>query len=285
MKITFLGTGMMGAGFVRALIERGHEVTVWNRTAQKAQALAADGAHVAADPGAAARGAERLYLSLSDDASVDEALAGALPALPADAIVVDLTTTAPLPTRARGARLFAAGRGYFHAPVFMTPDNARKAQGMMLGSGPEAVHARVEKDLAAMTGSFVYMGADYARAAAFKLFGNSMSFAIIGGLSDVFVMARAVGVDPADAVAFLTKLNPGRQIEVRGGKMARGDFTATFELSMARKDVRLAVETAAGDGGALAVLDAVGERMDELIAAGHGGDDLGALAVEALPRR
>ena len=60
MKIAFLGTGMMGAGFVRGLIERGHEVTVWNRTAAKAQALAADGARVAPEPAVAARGAERV---------------------------------------------------------------------------------------------------------------------------------------------------------------------------------------------------------------------------------
>lgn len=285
MKIAFLGTGMMGAGFVRGLIERGHEVTVWNRTAAKAQALAADGARVAPEPAVAARGAERLYLSLSDDASVDQALAAALPALPAPTVVVDLTTTAPLPTRARGERLTAAGRAFFHAPVFMTPENARKAQGLMLGSGPTQVHAVVEKDLAAMTGTFTYLGTDYARAAAFKLFGNSMSFAVLSGLADVFVMARAVGVDPADAVAFLVKLNPGRQIELRGGRMARGDFKATFELAMARKDVRLAVETVAADGGELAVLPAIGARMDRLIAAGHGGEDLGALAAEALPGR
>jgi 3-hydroxyisobutyrate dehydrogenase-like beta-hydroxyacid dehydrogenase len=131
-----------------------------------------------------------------------------------------------------------------------------------------------------MTGKFVYMGPDLGRAAAFKLFGNSAFFAVVSGLADVFVMARAVGIDPVDAAAFLAKLAPGRQIEFRGEKMARGDFNATFELSMARKDVRLAIETAAQHGGALVVLPAIAARMDALIASGHGGDDLGVLAID-----
>jgi len=275
MRISFFGTGLMGTGFVRGLLGRGHDVTVWNRTAGKARALEAEGARVAASPAAAAEGAERIYLSLSDDASVDEVLAAALPSTPAGVPVVDFTTTAPLPTRARGERLAAAGRPYFHAPVFMMPIHAEKAQGMMLGSGPEDLHAKLEKELQSMTGAFFYLGPDLRRAAAFKLFGNSMFFAIVGGLADVFEMARNVGITPAEAVDFLVKLNPGRTIEVRGAKMGRGDYTATFELSMARKDTRLAIETAAG--GKLAVLPGIAARMDALIAEGHGAEDLGVL--------
>jgi 3-hydroxyisobutyrate dehydrogenase len=279
MRIAFLGTGLMGTGFVRGLLGRGHAVTVWNRTAVKAAALVEAGAHGAVDPAAAARGAERLFLSLSDDAAVDATLEAALPGLDPAVPIVDLTTTAPLPTAARGARLAAAGRLFLHAPVFMGPENARKAEGLMLCAGPPELHERLAPELAAMTGKLTYVGPDLRRAAALKLAGNSMAFAVVAALADVFVVARAAGVDPAVAVEFLAKLNPGRQIEFRGGKMARGDFAATFELTMARKDVRLAVETAVADGGPLAVLPAIAARMDELIAAGRGGDDLAVLAA------
>src|SRR5262245_59327636 len=125
MKIAFLGTGLMGTAFVRRLLARQEEVTVWNRTAARTQALAAEGARVAATPAEAAAGAERLFLSLSDDDSVDAALAAALPGLPAASPIVDLTTTAPVATRARAARLAAAGRRFLHAPVFMAPEHAR----------------------------------------------------------------------------------------------------------------------------------------------------------------
>jgi len=271
----------MGTGFVRGLLGRGHNVVVWNRTPAKVRPLIEEGAQAATEVTEAVNGVERVFMSLSDDAAVDATLAAALPALQPNVPIIDLTTTAPLPTRARGDRLAAAGRPFLHAPVFAGPENARKAEGMMLCSGPAELHASLQKELSSMTGALIYMGPDYARAAAFKLFGNSMFFAIVAGLADVFVMAKAAGIDPADAVTFLSRLNPARQLEFRGGKMARGDFAATFELSMARKDVRLALETAAASGGPLAILPAIASRMDALIEAGRGTDDLGVLAAEA----
>jgi 3-hydroxyisobutyrate dehydrogenase-like beta-hydroxyacid dehydrogenase len=284
MRITLLGTGLMGAGFARGLLARGHDVTVWNRTAAKAEPLAADGARVAPEPASAARDAERLYLSLSDDDAVDASLHAALSGLPPEAIIVDFTTTAPLPTRERAARLARAGRPFLHAPVFMGPENARKAEGLMLGAGPEEVHARVAAELAAMTGTFWYLGADPGRAAAFKLFGNAMFFAVVAGLSDVFAVGRAAGIAPADVLTLFGKLNPARQIEFRGGKMARGDYAATFELAMARKDVRLMLETAAAGlpDAPLAILPAIAARMDAVIAEGKGGEDLGVIVADVL---
>lgn len=74
MKIAFFGTGLMGSGFVRRLRASGHEVNVWNRSAAKARALEADGVCAFDDPAAALAGAERIHLSLSDDASVDAVL-------------------------------------------------------------------------------------------------------------------------------------------------------------------------------------------------------------------
>ena len=71
MKIAFFGTGLMGSGFVRRLLANGHEVNVWNRSPAKARALEAEGAKAFDDPAAALVGAERIHLSLSDDASVD----------------------------------------------------------------------------------------------------------------------------------------------------------------------------------------------------------------------
>jgi 3-hydroxyisobutyrate dehydrogenase-like beta-hydroxyacid dehydrogenase len=275
MRIGFLGTGLMGTGFVRGLLGRGHDVIVWNRTAARLAPLVDEGAQAATSPAEAAHGIDRLFLSLSDDRSVDDTLEAALGALAVEVPIVDLSTTAPFPTRARGERLAAAGRPFLHAPVFMGPENARKAEGLMLVSGPEALYTRLEPELASMTGRLSYCGPDLARAAAFKLFGNSMGFAVIAGLADVLAMAKVVGIEPMEAVGFLAKLQPGRQIEYRGERMARGDFTATFELGMARKDVRLALETVGGVP--LAVLPAIAARMDALIAAGYGADDLGAL--------
>jgi 3-hydroxyisobutyrate dehydrogenase-like beta-hydroxyacid dehydrogenase len=279
MKIAFLGTGLMGAGFVRRMLGRGLDVTVWNRSAAKTGPLVGAGAHAAADPAAAARGAERLFLSLSDDAAVDATLEAALPGLDPSAPIVDLTTTAPVPTRARGARLTAAGRPFLHAPVFMGPQNAANGEGLILCSGPEELFARLQPELAAMTGTVSYFGPDLGRAAAFKLFGNAMGISVVAALADVFAIARTVGVDLGEVVAFLSRLNPAAQITYRGTRMARGDYTATFELAMARKDVRLMIESAGGQP--LAALPGIAARMDALIAAGLVESDLGVLARPA----
>jgi 3-hydroxyisobutyrate dehydrogenase len=289
MKIAFLGTGLMGTGFVRGLLARGHEITVWNRTRDKTQAVASAGARVAASPAAAAAGAERLYLALSDDAAVDAVLADALGALSAGVPVVDFTTTAPVPTRARAERLRAAGRAFLHAPVFMSPENARLAQGLMLSSGPEAVHAALADELGKMTGALWYLGPEPARAATLKLCGNGMFFSIVAGLADVLTMARAAGVGASEVMELFGKLDPSIQIRFRGAKMARRDFSASFELSMARKDTRLMLETAADAAKTgnsppppLAILPAIAARMDALIASGHAQDDLGVLAWDAV---
>src|SRR5437868_4262208 len=110
MKIAFFGTGLMGTGFVRRLRANGHDVNVWNRTVEKARALEADGAHVFADPDTALAGAERIHLSLADDASVDAVLEPLAERIPQGTWIVDHTTTAVTPTAERVKRWDARGR-------------------------------------------------------------------------------------------------------------------------------------------------------------------------------
>ena len=136
--IAFLGTGLMGAAFVRAFIKRGESVIAWNRTIARAEPLAADGARIAADPAEAVRGASRVHLSVLDDAAVDAVLEQIVPALEPDAIVIDHSTTAPLPTAERAQRLAERGVRFLHAPVFMAPQNALDSTGVMLVAGPTA---------------------------------------------------------------------------------------------------------------------------------------------------
>jgi 3-hydroxyisobutyrate dehydrogenase-like beta-hydroxyacid dehydrogenase len=93
-------------------------------------------------------------------------------------------------------------------------------------------------------------------------------------------MAKGLGIPPSDALAVFSKFQPAGVIKARGEKMARGDFSASFELTMARKDMRLMLEAASGQP--MAVLPAIAERMDDAIAKGHGSDDLGAIAASVI---
>jgi 3-hydroxyisobutyrate dehydrogenase-like beta-hydroxyacid dehydrogenase len=277
--IAFLGTGLMGAGFVRAFLARGENVTVWNRTSSKAEALAADGARVADSPADAVRGARRVHLSLLDDRAVDDVLARLLPALEPGAIIVDHSTTAPQPTAARAARLAAAGVPFLHAPVFMGPGNAREGTGLMLVAGPQPLFEEMRPELDRMTGTVRYMGERSDLAAAFKLFGNMMIMFVISGLADLYALARGLGIDPREAYTLFRDFNPSGQVTGRGKRMAEGDYVpAMFELAAARKDIRLMLESADASGATLHVLPAIAARFDEFIAAGFGGDDLGVVA-------
>src|SRR5690348_9442214 len=118
--VAFLGTGLLGSGMVERMLNTGHTVTVWNRTASKARALEPLGATVAASPADAAAGAGRVHMTLPDDAVVDAMLDQTRPRLRTDAVVVDHSPTSPLGTKTRIPRLNGAGVKFLHAPVFMS---------------------------------------------------------------------------------------------------------------------------------------------------------------------
>jgi 3-hydroxyisobutyrate dehydrogenase len=275
--IAFLGTGLLGAAFAEAAATRGDTVTAWNRTAGKAQALARFGVKAAASPVDAVRGASRIHLVLRDDAVVDEVIAAARAGLAPGAILLDHSTTRPDLTAARAKRLQAEGLDYLHCPVFMGPAAARQAQGSMMVAGPRALFGRVEADLAKMTGRLEYLGERADLAAAHKLFGNTVIIGLVAVMADVLAIARSSGVDPQAAIDRLRMLDLNAMVTRRGVAMAKGDFTPSFELAMARKDVGLMLETA--EGAPLAALPAIAARMDELIAAGHGDKDASALGL------
>ncbi|MDP2824858.1 MAG: NAD(P)-binding domain-containing protein [Sulfuritalea sp.] len=281
-NIAFLGTGLLGGAFAEAAAKRGDTVTVWNRSPDKARALAQFGIAVAATPVEAVRGAARVHLVLKDDAVVNEVIAAIRADLSVEAVLIDHSTTLPALTAERAARLAAAGVKYLHCPVFMTPLAARNAQGSMLAAGPRGIFDAVAADLAAMTGRLEYEGERSDLAAAKKLFGNALILSLSGVMADMLTLAQATGVDGQDAIKVAGLLDLNTIVATRGGNMARGSFAPSFELAMARKDLGLMLETV-GERP-LAVLPGVAARMDRLIAAGHGADDVSILAVDALAR-
>lgn len=277
--IAHFGTGLMGAGFVRAALKRGETVHVWNRSPEKARALEADGAKAFSDAAQAARGATQIHLTLSDDSAVDSVLDAIAGSLDPNVSILDHTTTAPTPTAQRYARLSERGIFFAHVPMFMGPSNALASTGLMLVSGPEARLARVRPLIKPITGKLLEVGSGDDRAAAFKLFGNMMLFFITSGLADVYKFAASLGISAIDAHALFADFKPAGLIDARGKNMAEGNFAAAFELVMARKDVRLVLEEAARHDTQLSVLPQIAALFDRGIAAGRGADDMGVIAA------
>jgi 3-hydroxyisobutyrate dehydrogenase len=278
--IAYLGTGLLGSGFVYAAAKRGDHITVWNRTAEKAHALEPLGVRVAATPADAVRGASRVHLVLKDDAVVEAVVAALRPGLAGDAIIIDHTTTQPELTAERARRLNSDGVRYLHCPVFIGPAAARESQGTILASGPQQLFDAVKHELAHMASRVEYFGERPDLAAVYKLCGNAFIIGISALVADVFTVAGGALVSPIDTLRILDFFNPSAVIAGRGRNIAVGDFSPAFELEMARKDVRLMLETAGTRP--LAALPGIASRMDDLIGQGYGAADLSVIGKDVL---
>jgi 3-hydroxyisobutyrate dehydrogenase len=278
--IAYLGTGLLGSGFVYAAAKRGDHVTVWNRTAEKARALEPLGVRVAATPADAVRGASRVHLVLKDDAVVEAVVAALRPGLAGDAIIIDHTTTQPELTAERARRLNSDGVRYLHCPVFIGPAAARESQGTILASGPQQLFDAVKHELAHMASRVEYFGERPDLAAVYKLCGNAFIIGISALVADVLTVAGGALVSPIDTLRILDFFNPSAVIAGRGRNIAVGDFSPAFELEMARKDVRLMLETAGRRP--LAALPGIASRMDDLIGQGYGAADLAVIGRDVL---
>lgn len=279
-EIAFLGTGLLGSGFVEAAAKRGHRIAVWNRTAAKAQALKPLGVRVADTPADAVRDAERVHLVLKDDAVVESVIAAMRPGLMPTATILDHTTTQPALTAERSRRLNGEGVRYLHCPVFIGPAAARASKGTIMAAGPRPLFDAMRPALERMAAKVDYVGERPDLAAVYKLCGNAFIIGLTALVADVFTVSDAADVPPVDTLKILQLFDPAAVLAGHGKAMAAGDFTPSFELVMARKDVRLMLETAAGRP--LAALPAVATRMDELIEEGYGELDMAVLGREAI---
>lgn len=273
--VAFLGTGLLGSGFVEAATGRGEQVVVWNRTASKAKALERFGARAAATPADAVRGCTRVHLVLKDDPVVDEVIAALRPGLEPDAIIMDHTTTLPAATAERAARLAGDGVRYLHCPVFIGPSAARAGTGTIMVAGPRALFDAVRVGLEAMASRVDYVGERPDLAAVRKLCGNAFIIGLTALVADALAVARAAKLPAQDALDVLNQFDPSATLRGRGRAMAAGNFTPSFELVMARKDVGLMLQTAGDEP--LAALPGIAKRMDALIARGRGELDMSVM--------
>jgi 3-hydroxyisobutyrate dehydrogenase len=270
----FLGTGLLGHGFVRAMISKGEQVQVWNRTASKARELEQYGAKAFEDITKAVNNADVIHLALKDDASVDDALREAEPGFKQGAIIVDHTTTSVEGAKRRTAEWQNKGFLYQHAPVFMGPQNALESTGYMLVSGNQNLVTKLEPQLSAITGKLINFGEEVGKAAAMKLTGNLFLVAFTAGIADTLSFAHAMDISVSDLSQLFDTWNPGSSLPARLKRMTADDFSnASWRLDMARKDTGLFIQEAANKNVHLKVIPAVATLMDEWIQKGHGKDD------------
>ena len=280
--VAFLGMGLLGSNFVRAMIQKGEQVQVWNRTPSKATALEQYGAKAFAELVECVRGADIIQLTLKEDDTVNEVLAAAAPGLKPGAIIIDHTTTSAEGAKQRTREWKDRGYTYLHAPVFMGPANALESTGTMLVSGNQQVIEQLEPVLSKMTGKVINFGPEEGRAAGMKLIGNLFLVAFTAGIADTLSLAKALSIPISDVSALFDSWNPGAMLPARLKRMTNGHYDSpSWELNMARKDTQLFMNAAAQGGTTLAVIPAIAVEMDRWIKKGHGNDDWTVIAKDA----
>jgi 3-hydroxyisobutyrate dehydrogenase len=276
----------MGSQMATRLRNDGHELRVWNRTREKADAWARGKGGVAcATPADSARTATELHLMLANDDAVDEVLFGpngALTALAKNSLVADHCTVSVLLTNTRAQRIKEGGWRFLQAPLLAGPANVAKGEGLMLVGGAKATYDAALTVLRQIIEKHCYVGESERDAAAFKLMANAMLLSITQALAEFYSLGRANSIPPERALELFDHFDPGRTIYIRGPRMARGDFSATFQATMAAKDADLMLHAGRQGGADMPTIELVFQRLLRLIKSGHGNLDLGALAYDAI---
>jgi 3-hydroxyisobutyrate dehydrogenase-like beta-hydroxyacid dehydrogenase len=254
--IAVLGTGAMGTPIARRLLDAGHPVAVWNRTAARAGPLAAAGARLAATPAEAARGATVVITMLTDGPAVESVLFGpdgAVSSEPSTVDIVEMSTIGPEAIRRIAARL-PAGVGLVDAPVGGSTNAAADGTLRIFAGGADDAVTRVTPVLEVL-GTVRRCGA-LGEGAALKVVLNAALVAGITALADVLAVARALGIDRAVALEALT----GGAL---GGAVERSSGGSSFAIALAHKDIALALDAEPGDVPLLRAAERVLQRAPD----------------------
>lgn len=195
VKVTVLGTGAMGAGMARSLLRDGFDVTVWNRTAERSEPLADDGATVALNPVAAVADADVVLAILFDAAATLDVMAAVLPAMREGAVFVQCATVGIDGADRTVALAADHGVAFLDCPVLGTKAPAEQGKLVMLASGDPALRDRVQPAFDAVGTKTIWVGAEPGRGSKLKLVCNAWIGALAAAVGQSFALADSLGLD------------------------------------------------------------------------------------------
>ena len=284
VRVALLGTGTMGVGMAHSILRAGLPLTVWNRSAGKARPLADDGATVADSAADAVRGATMVVLMLFDADAVLAVLRQVANSLRTDAVVLQTSTIGPDGT----ARVAAFAREHritlVDAPVVGTKQPAEDGALTVLVSGAEAAKRTAAPVLDAIGAKTVDLGTEPGSASALKLVANSWIATLTAGAAQAIELTRALGLPPE---RILQTISGGAAdspyLQAKGNAIIAGSFEPQFALDGLLKDLRLIHDAAAEVGVPTTLIDALLTSFDTASDAGHGGEDIAAVAASFRP--
>ncbi len=291
MRTGFVGLGAMGTSMARNLHSAGLLAGVWNRTHEKAAALAAELRVPAFDRlPALAAACDAIVICVSADADLREVIGALRPGLPSGAIVIDCSTVGAGTARDMQRELAAASVGFLDCPVSGGVEGARQATLAIMAGGDEAVFARARPILEKLGRTITYMGGSGAGQAA-KATNQIMCAGIIQAVAEAMAFAKAEGL-PLDRLIETLGKGAGSSwyFVNRAPYMAQENYPAGFRVRLHDKDLRICREMAAAHGVKLPVVESTLEEYERLIAEGHGDEDISSIyrlksALFAAPAR
>ena len=281
--IAVLGTGIMGAPMARNLAKAGFTVRVWNRTLEKAQPLADDGAIVCDSPTAATDGADFVLTILADIDAVTAVVTGDSGVFAGTEqgkpIWLQMSTVGIDGTERLASYAAEHDIGFLDAPVLGTRKPAEDGALTVLASGPEELREVCQPVFDAVGKQTFWLG-PAGKGSRLKLVMNSWVLALTTATAEALALADGLGLDPK---RFLETIDGGpldvAYAHVKGDMMIRQEFPASFPVDGAAKDARLIVEAGAEVGVDLRVAEAVADQMQAAAEAGHGRDDMAAVSI------
>jgi 3-hydroxyisobutyrate dehydrogenase-like beta-hydroxyacid dehydrogenase len=271
MKVAFLGLGQMGAAIAGNVLKAGHDLTVWNRSPEKAEALTRGGAVLKQTPREAADGCELALTMLADDAALESVLSGddgLIAGLGAKALHVSMSTISVAAADAIAERHMKRGQRFMSACVFGRPEAAAAAKLFVVAGGGAADIARARPILEAIGQRVFEVGERPSAANLIKLCGNFSILAAIETMGEAIALAEKGGVSKAKLVEVLTgTLFDAPAYRTYGAILVDEKFRpAGFAAPLGLKDMRLALAAADATGTPMPLLSLLRDRLLETIA-------------------
>jgi 3-hydroxyisobutyrate dehydrogenase-like beta-hydroxyacid dehydrogenase len=284
-RVAFLGMGIMGSRMAANVARAGFDLAVWNRTREKAEAVAqATGAELGESPAETCRGADAVITMVVDSPEVEEVLfgeRGALERLPSRALVIDMSTIAPKAVTKIAERLHGRGIGFLDAPVSGSSPKAEDGTLTIMVGGSEEDFERARPLLESMGELIVHCGPQ-GHGQMVKLLNNTLAATNAAVLAEAINVAKLAELD-LDALVRVVGASSGNStmLQIKASPMIEGDYVPLFKLDHMLKDVRHLVNAAHELGAATPVSDAAKTLYDAASGLGHGDEDFAAV-IEAV---
>jgi 3-hydroxyisobutyrate dehydrogenase-like beta-hydroxyacid dehydrogenase len=283
LKVGVLGLGMMGSALATNLISKGYEVHAFNRTRNKARAIEEKGAIIHPSPRELASSVDILITSLTDERVVEELAFGNdgfLTGLSKDSVWIEMSTIDPDASVALADQARQLGLKKLDAPIVGNPEMEEKGKVIILVGGARELFQKYESFLSDLGSPVLYLG-PAGSGSKMKLVINLYLGLIAESFSEAFVLSEKLGFEPEIFVKVVNNTAHRNFFsEIKGPKIAAGDFQTSFSMDNLLKDLRLAKEQADAVNAVLPASDIVTEEFAKAVALGEGKKDFSAIARE-----